>query len=161
MLKTKEEVFSCFQAIYLFLENQFNTTIETVRYDNGTEFVNVRMKTFFLKYVYCKSNYLCLYTTTKWSDWKKHRHILKVSRSFLFQYGLPKKFWGDVVLITVFLINRLPSYVLKGKSHFKLVYKHPPIFYNIRVFGYLCFAARFNVTDKFVERYEKCVNWLF
>lgn len=75
----------------------------------------------------------------------------------MFQFGLLRKFWGDAVLNVVFLINKLPSVVLKGKSPFELVYKHYPIFDNIRVFGCLCFAAKLNVSNKFSKRSKKCV----
>lgn len=32
----------------------------------------------------------------------KHKHLLNVARSLLFQYGLPLNFWGEAVVTKVF-----------------------------------------------------------
>ena len=88
---------------------------------------------------------------------RKHRHLLNVARSLLFQSALPLNFWGESILTVVFLINRLPTSVLKGKSPFEMIYKCLPKFENLRVFGCLCFSVKQNISDKFVERSEKCI----
>ena len=48
LLKSKSEVFLCFQEFVSLIENQFNTKIKIFRSDNGTEFVNNNF-TLFLK----------------------------------------------------------------------------------------------------------------
>ena len=93
---------------------------------------------------------------------RKDRHLLNVARYLLLQSGLPLSFWGETVLIVVFLINRLPTSVLHGKSPFEIIYKCLPKFENLRVFGCLCFSVKQNISDKFVERSEKMYfYWLF
>lgn len=47
LMKSKDEFFSWFHYFLFFLENQFNVEIKIVRFDNGTKYVNVRMKSFF------------------------------------------------------------------------------------------------------------------
>ncbi|XP_052622580.1 retrovirus-related Pol polyprotein from transposon RE1 isoform X1 [Lactuca sativa] len=88
---------------------------------------------------------------------RKHRHILNVARSLIFQSGLPIKHWGDAILTSVFLINRTPTSVLNGSSPYELVYNCAPVFDKLRVFGCLCFASKLNNNDKFSERADKCV----
>ena len=85
---------------------------------------------------------------------RKHRHILNVARSLVFQSGIPLKYWGDAILTAVFLINRTPSSVLRGKSPYEVMYKKSPNFDNLKVFGCLCFATKLNVKDKFSSRSE-------
>lgn len=75
---------------------------------------------------------------------------------FFFQRGFPLKLWGEAVLIAVFLINRLLTRVLKGKSPFEMIYNYLPKFANLTVFGCLCFDVKLNLSNKFVERSKKC-----
>ncbi|GKC31474.1 ribonuclease H-like domain-containing protein [Tanacetum coccineum] len=68
------------------------------------------------------SDLLCLYPQQNGIAERKHRHLLNVARSLLFQSGLPLSMWTESILIVVYLINKLPSFVLDGKSPFELVY---------------------------------------
>nr|GEV24122.1 ribonuclease H-like domain-containing protein [Tanacetum cinerariifolium] len=52
---------------------------------------------------------------------------------------------------------RLPSFVLKGKSPYELVFNKKTFLKHLRVFGCLCFAIILNNHDKFSSRAEKCV----
>lgn len=157
LLKSKDEVFNCFLAFFKVLQNQFGVKIKTIRSDNGTEFVNSHMKNF------CITEGILHQTTCAYTPQqngvveRKHRHILNVARSLVFEAGLPLKYWGDAVLTAVFLINRTPSSILDGKTPFELVYKRKPKLDHLRVFGCLCFATKLNQSDKFSERAEKCV----
>lgn len=157
LLKSKDEVFNCFLTFANILLNQFDVQVKTVRSDNGTEFVNNKMKSFFeSKGILHQTS--CVHTPQqKGVVERKNRHILNVSRSLLFQSGLPLKYWGEAVLTSVFLINRTPMSVLNGLSPFELVYKQIPKLEFLRVFGCLCFATRVNISDNCSERAEKVV----
>ncbi|XP_023771360.1 uncharacterized protein LOC111920014 [Lactuca sativa] len=76
---------------------------------------------------------------------------------FYFEKGVPIKYWGDAVLTSVFLINRMPTSVLNGQSSYELVFQRTPSFDYLRVFGCLCFAVKPNVSDKLFELAEKCI----
>ncbi|GJR60066.1 ribonuclease H-like domain-containing protein [Tanacetum coccineum] len=71
--------------------------------------------------------------------------------------GIPLKMWTECILTSTYLINRLPSSVLNGKSPYEMIYKKCPTLSHLRVFGCLCFATIINNNDKFSSRYEKCV----
>lgn len=50
---------------------------------------------------------------------RKHRHLLDIARALRFQASLPIEFWGDCVLTTSYIINKLPTKVLEEKPHIK------------------------------------------
>ncbi|GJX21457.1 putative RNA-directed DNA polymerase, partial [Tanacetum coccineum] len=157
LLKSKDEVYNMFVNFYKLILTQFEKKIKTVRSDNGTEFVNSKMIEFFnsMGIVHQTS---CAYTPQQNGiAERKHRHLLNVARSLMFQEGIPLSFWTECVLTATYLINRLPSSVLNGKSPFSLVYGREPNLSYLRSFGCLCFVAIVKGFDKFFERSKKCV----
>jgi len=49
------------------------------------------------------------------AEWKNH-HLLEVARSLMFEMKVDKSFWADAIMTTCYLINRMPSSVLKGAT---------------------------------------------
>jgi len=72
---------------------------------------------------------------------RKHQHILNVTRSLMFQSGLPKLYWCYAVSYVVHIINRLPSISLNGKSLYEILHDTPPTYMNLKTFGSLCYAS--------------------
>ncbi|GKB34086.1 putative RNA-directed DNA polymerase [Tanacetum coccineum] len=154
LLKTKDEVFDLFTSFINHIQNQFKCSIKTVRSDNGTEFVNNKMALLFnnLGIVHQTS---CAYTPQQNGiAERKHRHLLNVARSLLFQSGIPLSMWPECILTAAYLVNRLP---LNGKSPFELVYRVKPNLSHLRSFGCLCYSTVLNNSDKFSSRSEKYV----
>lgn len=84
-LRMKFLVFFC-SFIHL-ISNQFNLKIKVVRSNNGTEFVNKRMHDMFsdLGIIHQTS---CTHTPQQNGIVeRKHRHLLNVARSIMFQVG--------------------------------------------------------------------------
>ncbi|GJV18592.1 ribonuclease H-like domain-containing protein [Tanacetum coccineum] len=88
---------------------QFGKKVKIVRSDNGTEFVNHHLSNLFkdLGIIHQTS---CAYTPqqNRVAE-RKHRHLLNVARSLMFQEGIPLSMWHECILTAVYLINRLPS----------------------------------------------------
>ncbi|GJX06791.1 putative RNA-directed DNA polymerase [Tanacetum coccineum] len=156
LLKSKTEVFHNIMVFYNLIKTQFKKNIKVFRSDNGTEFVNQQF------YRFCESNDIIHQTSCSYTPQqngiveRKHRHLLNVAR-LLFQGGIPLHMWSECILTATYLINRLPTSVLNGKSPYDLVYNKPPSLKHLRSFGCLTYATILNSHDKFVSRSKKCV----
>ncbi|KAJ0445166.1 putative RNA-directed DNA polymerase [Helianthus annuus] len=157
LLRNKMEVFENVESFYELVLTQFKKRVKVFRSDNGTEFVNNKMDNF------CKSKGIIHQTSCSYTPQqngvveRKHRHLLNLTRSLLFQSGVPLNFWSDCVLTAVYIINRLPSSVLLGKSPYELMFGFRPSLTHLRIFGCLCFSTILNDSDKLSFNAEKCV----
>ncbi|KAF5799967.1 putative RNA-directed DNA polymerase [Helianthus annuus] len=157
LLKSKLEVFENIEKFYELVLTQFKKKIKVFRSDNGTEFVNNKMETF------CNQKGVLHQTSCSYTPQqngvveRKHRHLLNLARSLLFQSGVPLNFWSECILTAVYIINRLPSSVLLGKSPYELMFGFKPSYSHLRTFGCLCFSTILNDLDKLSFNAEKCV----
>lgn len=89
MLKRKDEVFNMFVSFYNMVFTQFDKKVKVGRSDNGTEFVNNKMSEFF----FFNNNGIIHQTSCAYTPQqngiaeRKHRHLLNVARSLMFQGG--------------------------------------------------------------------------
>ncbi|KAJ0018780.1 hypothetical protein Pint_11774 [Pistacia integerrima] len=76
----------------------------------------------------------------------------------MFQSAPPKHFWGEAILTATYIINRLPTPVLKWETPYEILFHKPPDYLFLRTFGCLCFATNTHPhNDKFAPRAYKCV----
>ncbi|KAL0345252.1 UNVERIFIED_CONTAM: Retrovirus-related Pol polyprotein from transposon RE2 [Sesamum radiatum] len=139
------------------INTQFESKVRRIRSDNGTEFTNSSCQALFhsLGILHQRS---CPHTPQQNGVVeRKHRHILDVARALKFQAHLPSKYWGESILAATHLINRLPTHILQWKSPFEVLFKKPPSYSDLKVFGCLCFASNTSPSkQKFDVRALKC-----
>jgi hypothetical protein len=70
-----------------------------------------------------------------------------MTRSLLFHNNIPKNFWSESVLAATYLINRLPSVILKFKSPREILFQKKFCVDHLRIFGSICFVYK-NKIDK-------------
>ncbi|CAM8893240.1 unnamed protein product [Rhodiola kirilowii] len=158
LLPNKHAAVTSILQFFQMVKNQFGKTIKTFRTDNGLEFFNNTISQFLITEG-CIHQSSCVYTPQQNGVVeRKHRHLLEVARALKFNAELPEFFWGDCVLTATYLINRLPSGLLHGKTPFELLYGHSPTYDTLRVFGCLCFASTVSAgRRKFDPRAETCI----
>lgn len=115
LLQHKSEYLKSMEMFQLFAQNQFGGTIRIVRSDNAREFDDAACRKFFqMQGIVHQTS--CVYRPEHNARVEcKHRHVLEVARALMFQSGLQLSYWGEAVLTAAYIINRLPSTVLKNK----------------------------------------------
>lgn len=64
---------------------------------------------------------------------------MEMSRCILYEKNLPKEYWTEAANTAVFLLNKLPTNAINGKTPLRgMVYK--PLIKNLKVFGCFCFT---------------------
>jgi len=138
LLKTKSEVSSHVKNFITLIHTHYHITPKYIRFDNGHEFLITEF--------YASKGIIhqrsCVETPQQNGRVeRKHQYILNVAKALLFQSKLPKIFWSYVVLHAVFLINRVPTPLLKHKSPYQILYDALPDIHSFKVFGCLRFAS--------------------
>ncbi|GKC59778.1 retrovirus-related pol polyprotein from transposon TNT 1-94, partial [Tanacetum coccineum] len=153
LLVQKSDSFSFLKYFISFVSNQFNETIKTVRSDNALEFVKGPCHLFLAEQGIVHQTSCVDRPQQNARVERKHRHILEIARALRFHSHLTLHHWGDCVITATYLINRMPSSVLKNKTPYEILLKKVPNYDHLRVFGY--FAMAFNpsrVSDKFAPK---------
>ena len=156
LLLEKSEVRQVLQNFCAYAEKQFDKPVRVVRSDNGTEFMCL---TSFFKSKGIVHQTSCVDTPQQNGRVeRKHRHILNIARSLLFQASLPVSFWGEAILTAAYLINRTPTKVLQDRTPYELLHGETPSYEYIKVFGSSCYThKRSRDKDKFGERSRRCI----
>ena len=119
-MKTKSEVYPEFLKM---IETHYKAVVKGVKSDNAQELKFEEL----YRSKGIKSFHSCPETPEQNSNVeRKRQHILNVARSLMFQANIPLEYWGDCVLTAVFLINRLPSPILKNKSPYHVLTSKKP-----------------------------------
>lgn len=89
---------------------------------------------------------------------RKHRHIVETGLAMMFNANVPTSYWVEAVTSAVFIINRMPSSVLKEKSPFELLYHQVPDYRIFRVFGCRVYPyLRHHALHKLAPRSIPCI----
>ncbi|KAG8472686.1 hypothetical protein CXB51_034612 [Gossypium anomalum] len=128
LLKDKSETASVFVQFYNMVLTQFGSKIQLFKSDNGSEFFARSLGDFFKEKGIVQIS-SCVGTPQQNGIAEgKNRHLLEVTRSLLFTTNVPKYLWGKALLTATYLINRMPSKVLKFQTPQSIFLQHFPHF---------------------------------
>ena len=139
-MRFKSEVAEVFWRFKTWIENRCDCKIQVIRSDNGKEYVSDQFNSF------CEEAGIEHQLTTPYTPQqngvveRKNRTIMDMARCMMHEKGLPKSFWVEAANTAVFLLNRLPTKVVQGKTPFEVWYGHKPFVQNLKVFGCIWFT---------------------
>lgn len=102
-----------------YVENQFATTVKQIRSDNGTEIVQTSFCQLLASKGIIHQRSIPGVPHQNGRTERKHRHLLETARALKIHANLPIKFWGECLLTTTYLINKMPTAVLSWLTPFE------------------------------------------
>ncbi|CAN1146609.1 Retrovirus-related Pol polyprotein from transposon TNT 1-94 [Linum perenne] len=155
LMKNKSDTRFLVESFCHLVSNQHNTTVKTIRTDQGPEFA---MTSFFASHGILHQVSCVATAQQNGRVERKHQHLLAVARALRFQSGLPLKFWGECILHACYLINRIPTPLLNNQSPFQILHHITPDYSNLRIFGCLTYASTLSHNrTKFQPRSSPCI----
>ncbi|KAL4303544.1 hypothetical protein GQ457_10G024470 [Hibiscus cannabinus] len=152
-LKSKLNVLSTFKDFKIFVENQSDCKLKVLRTDNGGEYVSNEFNDF------CRDSGILHQLTVPRTPQqngvceRRNRTVLEMARCMLFEKHLPKLFWAEAVATAVYLLNRLATKAVDGKTPFEAWSGSKPSVKHLRVFGSICYShISANMRSKLDER---------
>ena len=145
LLQNKSDVSTVFPKFFYMIKNQFGVNIKRLRSDNGKEYFNHVLTSFCQKEGIVHESSCVKTPQQNGIAERKNGHLLDQTRALLFHQNVPKYLWGEVVLTSTYLINRLPSRVLRFKSPMDVLssfYPNLSVSSNLkpRIFGCVSFV---------------------
>jgi len=157
-LHHKSETFACFVKFKCLVENLISKKIKAFQSNGGGDFTSNQFKEF-LSTNGIIHRIFCPYTAQQNGLAKrKQRHIVETGLTLLAQSKLSLKHWVDACNTTVYLINRLPTLVLKHQSPYVKLLQKNPNYSLLKVFGCACYPLlRPYNNHKLMYRSKKCL----
>jgi hypothetical protein len=136
LIKHKFEVFQCFSHFQNLVERLFNQKIIAIQIDWGGEYQKLNS---FFQHVGISHHVSCPHAHQQNGSTEcKHRHIVEVGLSLLAQASMPLKFWDEAFRAVVYLINHIPSKVIKYDTPLERLFQIKPNYLSLRIFGCAC-----------------------
>ena len=155
-LKLKSDVLETFIKFHQRVERQFNLKIQSFQSDWGGEFHHVSK---YLKDFVIHHWLSCPHTPAQnGTAERKRRHVIETALSLMKQASMPHKFWDEAACTMVYLINRMPTPILKYQSMYCLLFSQEPDYSFLHNFGCACYPyLRHYAMSKLDSRSERCV----
>ncbi|KAK4411877.1 hypothetical protein Sango_0260700 [Sesamum angolense] len=103
------EALDCFKRFLAEVENQREMNLKVLKTDKGREYLSEQFKRI------CEDKGIIRHLTIPYSPQqngageRRNRTLLEMARSMMVQANLLISFWGDTILTTAYILNRVPS----------------------------------------------------
>jgi hypothetical protein len=124
--------------------------MRVLRTDNGGEFTATEFAS------YCADQGIQRHYSAPYSPQqngvveRRNQTVVGMARALLKQRGMPT-FWGEALVTAVYILNRLPTKALEGRTPYEACQRKPAVS-HLRVFGCLAFAKELGHASKLDDR---------
>lgn len=140
LIKSKDEVFNCLNSFILLVHNMNGARIKYFRCDNGTEFINKRIKDLLAKNG-IQIEYISPYTPEQNGLIERdNRTVQESARTMLIASGLHKSLWPEAVRTAAYLLNRSSSSTCTNSTPYEKWFDVKPSLGHVKIFGTECFV---------------------
>jgi hypothetical protein len=135
LLGAKEDVATTIKRFQARVEVETNRKLWALRTDHDGEFTSTEF------FEYCADHGVQRHLTTPYSphqnDVAEHRNqtIVQMAWNMMKATQMPGRFWGEVVTMAVFILNRVLTKSVEGKTHYKAWNGEQPPVHFFRTFG--------------------------
>jgi hypothetical protein len=84
-------------------------------------------------------------------EWR-NQTVVGIARTLLKQRGMSAIFWGEAVVIAVYILNCSPTKALNGRTSYEAWHERKPTFSHLRFFGCLAFGKELGHIGKLDDR---------
>ena len=157
LLSLKAEALQGFKKFRMMAEAEIKRKLKCARSDRGGEFLS---KEFIL---YCEENGILRQLTTPYTPQKngvverRNLTIMGLVRSMLKGKKLPLELWGEAVTTCTYVLNRLATKSLRGKTPYECWYGRKPSVNHLRTFGSLVHVKVTENVGKLEDRSQEMI----
>ena len=140
------------------VENEFGKKINTLRSNNGGEFVKNEFESFLAKHG-TQHQKTVLFTPQQngVAEWK-NRTLVEMARCMLYSKGLHKKNWAEAISCANFILNQVPTKSIKHVTPEEKWNGRKPDISNFKLFSCECWAHIIdNKLKKLDPKSHKCI----
>ncbi|KAL8089642.1 hypothetical protein AgCh_039213 [Apium graveolens] len=160
MLKEKSAAFEMFKKFKVLVETRTEKRIKILRTDRGGEFCSREFTS------YCENAGILRHYTTPYTPQQngvvecRNCTVVAMTRSFLKESKLPSFLWGEAVRHSVYILNRLPTRSLNGRTPYEAWCGKRPDLSHVKVFGRVAFMKIPTVKVTKLDDRSKAVIYL-
>jgi hypothetical protein len=141
-LKNKSEAFENFKIYKEMVENEMDSRIKCLRYNNGGEFTSKEFMDYCSNHGIKRQFFVARKPQQNGVVERKNRTVQEMARTMLMDSKLTDIFWTQVVHTTFHIQNRVMLRNNTDKTPYKLWEGRPTNVKHFRVFGIKCYIKR-------------------
>jgi hypothetical protein len=141
-LKKKSEFIQCFKDFNEFVKVQYRTKIMKIHSDYGGEYRSNEFQTMIRSLGIVPEYSVPATPQQNGIAERMNRTLVEKVRCMLFSSGVPVSFWGEALVYSVHIVNRIPCKANMDVSPYNKLYDEVPDLSRLRVFGSHCLVYR-------------------